>query len=558
MNRSIYFNGKILTIDRKSSVQQAMCVEGDKFLSVGTNENVLKIANENTQKVDLFGKTVIPGINEGHAHPLMAGLSEMIEKIPNPRTIRELLEWIKFKASETPSGSWIIHPRCFATRLIECRFPTLREMDAVAPNHPVFLNGSFGGAVNSVALKVSGITRDTDNPGIIKDKTCGEPTGMLHRSAFALLKNRPCRKWSREQEKEALIKMIACYNKTGITSVNDTTWSSDSLSLYKELLGEKSLNARIYLNYWPGHNVKSKVDANDCCKKIGLKTGEGDEWIRMGPFKVYLDGGILTGTAYLSEPWGKIAGNIFGVADESYRGIINYTKQELDEIVSVVHEAGWKFIAHATGDGAVAMLLGAYEALSKRTGIKDLGFTVLHGNFVNPDILAKCKNMGIFLDIQAAWFYEDADSMTMMLGKERMKYYHAYHTILKMGLTMCSGSDHMEKLDSRDSINPYNPFLAIYAMTTHKTQRGNCHFPEECIRRMDALRTYTINNAVKSGEQAIKGSIEPGKFADFVILEKDFLECSDNELRDMEVLTTVLAGRTVYKKRDIGPPVTSN
>lgn len=546
----IYFNGKIITVDKHSSIKQAFYVKKDKFEAVGTDDEILKYASSDTIKINLNGKTVIPGLNDGHAHPFDAATSEHVQEIAVVTCIDELLEWISKKAKTTPKGEWIIHPKIFVTRLKEYRMPSLKELDKISPDNPVFLNGSFSAVVNSKAFKISNISSETNNAGLVYDKITNKHTGVINNwSAFSLFKNLPLYpKYSKKQHTDAFIKMISLYNKTGITSYNDNISSDLHWQILEELKKENKLNARTYLNFYPG-DAKSSSDVKQQLKKYKLKTGDGDEWVRMGPYKTFIDGGILTGTAYLRKPWGKNAMQVFGLSDPQYLGNINFKKENLTKVVKEVHATGWKFTAHVTGDAGADMLLDAYEELNKNSSIKDLGFSIIHVNFFHSDILDRCRNMNIFIDIQPVWFYEDFEVMRFILGEERIKCFHAYKSILDKRVTICGGSDHMAKLDPQDSINSYNPFIGIYAMVSRTTKKGNCFFPEHKISRMDALRAYTINNAHKSGEENIKGSIEAGKLADFVILKKDFLECKDEEVRDMKVETTVLGGKVVYQTK---------
>ncbi len=549
--KSIYYNGSILTVDGNESIQQAFAVHDDKFIAVGANREILNLAGPGTVKIDLEGKTVIPGLNEGHCHPQMASLSEEDQEIPDVSTLSDLLEWIREQAAEKPPGEWIVHPKMFFTRLRELRSPTKDELDAAAPENPVFLDGTYGGVINEDALKRSGITSSTEHPGVLKDSAAGKPTGFLRSSAFPLLKGLPQKQYSRGQRLRALSEIIRRYNRVGITSFNDTIESVDDWNLYHELLDSGRLSARAYFNYLPAR-FKTNAELKEHLENTGYCTGSGNEWILMGPYKIILDGGILTGTAFLREPWGEKAGEIFGIEDKEYRGM--KTCKTVDEVAGIIRTAGdldWSLTAHVTGDGGVDMLLAAYKAIMEDRGKRSSysgRLSIIHGNFFHPDAIKLCRELSVFLDIQAAWYYKDLDAMLAILGRERVRFFHPYRSILDAGLTICSGSDHMVKLDSRASINPYNPFLGMYVLTTHITERGVCFMPEESMSRMEALATYTINGARKSGEADIKGSIEAGKLADFAVLKKSFLKCTDEELQDMEVDITVLGGKTVYQE----------
>jgi predicted amidohydrolase YtcJ len=543
----ILINGKIVTVDKKFTIAEAVAVSKDKIVAVGTNQQIRKFSGNNTKIIDLKGKTVIPGLIDSHLHPESASLSELNEEIPDVHTISQLLTWIKEQSGKKDKGTWIIMPKFFSTRMIDLRNPTLAELDSVAPYHPVFLDGSFGGMVNSKALSLSGINEKTDNQGIIKDKKTGLPTGFIRASAFGLLKVPEPAQLSFQQKEDALLNMLKRYNRYGITSLTSGAGDYESMKMYRDMADKKILTARIYQNILLQNDIKiTKESVTGKLKKLDKITGEGDEWIRIGPLKVFLDGGILTGTAYLQEPWGKTAGNIFGIRDSSYRGVINYSREELLTIVSVANEFNWSFTAHATGGGAVDLLLDVYNEVNKQKSIKERRFSIIHGNFFTDSAIKMIKELGVYANIQPAWFYKDADAMEYILGNKRIKAFHPYKSMVDAEVIINGGSDHMVKWDANTSINPYNPFLAMWTMITRTTERGSVIIPSESITREHALKIYTINNAFASFEEAIKGTLEPGKLADMAVLTDDILTCPVDKIKEIESAMTILGGRIIY------------
>ncbi|MEA3461446.1 MAG: amidohydrolase family protein, partial [Bacteroidota bacterium] len=308
--------------------------------------------------------------------------------------------------------------------------------------------------------------------------------------------------------------------------------------IYRELGLENKLTLRVCQNIILG--------LNSTIKEINFVTGDGDEWARIGAVKVFLDGGILTGTAYLREPWGDKARSIFGIRDTTYRGVINYTPEELLAIVTAANENGWKFTAHCTGGGGVDLLLDVYEQVNEMKSIKDRRFSIIHGNFFTDRAIQRMSELGVYADMQPAWFYKDADAMKEILGEERIETFHPYRSLLDAGVVVNGGSDHMVKWDANTSINPYNPFLAIWTLVTRTTERNRVIISSEAITREEALRMYTINNAYASFEESIKGSIEPGKLADVAILSDDLLECPVNQIKDIRSELTIVGGKIVY------------
>jgi len=548
----IIINGKIITVDGDFTIAEALAISDDTIMSVGTNESILQLTGEKTRIIDLAGKTVIPGLIDSHLHPESASVSELYDEIPDVKTIIQLLDWIKSQAARKTEGEWIVFPKFFSTRLIEMRQPDLKELDMAAPSNPVFLNGSFGGMINSEAMKLSRINSDSDHPGIIKDKYTGRPTGFIRASAFSLLKLPEEKKLSYQEEQDALVEMLKRYNRYGITSLFSGSGDFESVKIYKDMSEKKILTARIYQNILlPTAGSVSKESVEAILKSYEGSTGSGDKWVRIGSLKVFMDGGILTGTAWLQEPWGEKAGKIFGIEDPSYRGIVNYSRKELFDIVSVANEFDWSFTAHATGDGSVNLLLDVFREVNMKKSIKEKRFSIIHGNFFSEEAIEIMKELGVYANIQAAWFYKDADAMVSILGNKRVESFHPNRSMTDAGVMINGGSDHMVKWDANTSINPYNPFLGMWAMITRKTERGSVVGSSESVTREEALKIYTINNARASFEESIKGSIEPGKLADLAVLSDDYLTCPEDDIKDIEALITITGGKIVYSNMKV-------
>ncbi len=303
---------------------------------------------------------VVPGLIEAHAHPDSAAISELDGEIPDANSIPTLLDWVEKQAKSKPKGAWIIHPKMFPTRLAEMRQPTLTELDAVAPDHPVFLNGSYGGVLNSAAMKASGITVATEEPGILKDSN-GQPNGIIRYTAFPLLKyERPKPPPFRERAL-AVAALFERYHRLGFTGVTIGSTRPEDIRLYQYMRRSGLLKIRTFLNILADFPINGQsLDAlRRKVAALGYSTGFGDEWIRIGALKTSLDGGILTGTAYMREPWGTRAQEIFGIDDPNYRGQCKLTADELTSFVQAGAERGWKMTAHATGGAATDQLLDA-------------------------------------------------------------------------------------------------------------------------------------------------------------------------------------------------------
>lgn len=547
---TVFYNGKIVTVNPDFSIAQAVAVQGDRFLAVGSDEDILRLDGRQTRKVNLEGRTVVPGLIEGHAHPEPASLSEADGPLPNPRTVDECLAWIRREAGRKPNGTWITHPKLFQTRLSGLRFPTLKELDAAAPDNPVFLNASYGGIINTAAMRASGISHETAHSGLLRDSATGRLTGKLLRAAFGLLKLPAAKEYTVPERAGALVEMFKRYNRVGFTSViSGGTGPSDD-ELYRYMKANDMLTVRVCMNKFVRFPFKDRPirEIRDGVAAIGQATGSGDEWVRTGALKTTIDGGILTGTAYLREPWGHRAGELFGVTDPDYRGEVNMTANEFAGLVQAGAEAGWAMTAHCAGGGGVDLMLDAYEKVSRSIDIRPLRCTIIHGNFYTAEAMERAARLNVIAEMQPAWFYKDADAMLDILGGERIRTFHPCRSMLNAGVVISSGSDHMVILDDRESINPYNPWLAMWSMVTRKTERGATITPDEAISREQALRCYTINSAYATFEETLKGSIEPDKLADMVVLDHDLLTCTDDAFRDMTVRMTVVGGKVIYEQ----------
>lgn len=547
----IFLNGKIVTVNKDFAIASALAIKGDKIIAVGSNKKIKKFSRGKAQVINLKGKTVIPGLMDTHVHPEQASLSELNDEIPDVHSINELLEWIKYQASIKEKGEWIIHPKLFYTRLIDLRQPSLAELDNAAPHNPVFLNGSYGGLINSAAIKASGLSEKilvADQ--VNQDADTDSLTSFIRSSAFNLLKLPQKEEISSQKKVEAWKNMFNKYNEYGITGIISGYADLETYNRYRELSQKGELTVRITQNFRLPFNIRdSKKRLIDSLKAFPTVTGKGNKWIQTGSLKISVDGGILTGTAYLREPWGERAREIYDIKEPGYRGISNYTHEELVNIVSAACETGWTFTAHCTGGGGVDLLLDVFEEVSETYPIENMRVSIIHGNFFTKEAMRRMERLGVIANIQPPWFYKDADAIKYILGEERIKTFHPYHSMIESGVILSGGSDHMVKKDANTSINPYNPFLAMWSMITRTTEWGTVIYPQEAITREQALKTYTINNAYATFEESLKGSLEPGKLADLVVLSNDLLSCPVDEIKEIKSELTLVGGKVVYSSK---------
>jgi predicted amidohydrolase YtcJ len=544
---TIYYNGHFVTMWDGHPAAEAVAIRGNRFLAVGTLAEVASATSPSVRRIDLHGRTVLPGLEDSHTHPITSALSEQDGPIPVMKSIAEIQAYIRKQAASTPPGRLIFLPKVYSSRLVDHRYPTRRELDEAAPDRPALTDNGYSAALNSAALRQIGVTRDTPQPAngkIIKDAN-GEPNGLIIGAPQLLKSLRTSKPATHDDMVWALKAMQKSYNEVGITSTIDRSEGPDGFRVYQELRSKNELTVRSYVTYLiTGQGTPDQVRRE--IEAIPFVTGMGDDWYRVGSLKVVADGGILLGTAYLREPYGEHT-EIYGYHDPDYRGVLSVPRENLIEMARTADRLGWQMTAHVTGGGSLDALLDAYETADREKPIKGRRFTVTHGNFPDPRAIARARTMGVVFDVQPAWLHEDGAAIKNVFGPARMKDFLPLRSLFENGIVVAGGSDHMIRFNSRDAVNPYNPFFGMWMAITRKTTDGATQGPEQAITREQALRMWTINGAYLSFEENIKGSIEPGKLADLVVISKDILRCPVDEIRDIDALLTIVDGRVVYR-----------
>ncbi len=547
----IVHHAKVVTVDEKFRIVEAIAVKDGRILALGDDEAIFRLKGAKTRVIDADGLTVLPGLYDSHVHPLGAATSELSAPLPNLKSLKDVFAHIRKKAAATPEGDWIVVRYAFPTRLDEARFPTKAELDEAAPKHPVLYHAGPAGIANSLALKVSGITKDTPNPAagvIVKDAATGEPTGML-RNAYGVLKGVPREidKASAAAKREAVKKLFKLYNAQGLTSIADRNADREALDLYLSLRDRNELTLRINVarSFNPGgtrEEVVHRLEELPGKDQRGGPTGAGDDWVRIGPIKLFLDGGMLNGTAYMRQPWPK--GDTYQITEDSYRGLLFLQPEQLRMVVEEGARRKWQMTAHTAGEGAMDVLLDAYEAVNRQVSIKDLRFCITHANFPSQRNLEMCKRLGVCADVQPAWLWKDGTTLAKVLGDKRIRWFQPYKTWLEF-TTIGGGSDHMIKLDSLEATNPWNPWLGMFVALARVTERGTVLTPDERLTREQAIRLYTINNAYLNHEEKVKGSLEIGKLGDLIVIDRDMLTCPLRDVPLTNVLVTIVGGKVM-------------
>jgi len=542
----VVLNAKVLTVDREFRVAQAVAIRDGLFARIGTSEDARALAGPATRVIDAGGHTVIPGLIDSHVHALGVAEAETRGGFRDLRSIDEILGWVREKAAATPAGQWLWTPRVFPTRLAEKRLPTRAELDTVAPGIPVVVDAAYAFVLDTAALEAAGIGPGTAAPpggSIVKDAE-GRPTGLLRNVGAMLDRYQPPRR--PERLLSALEDVHRRYNAAGITSVIERSADLAGYRAYEELRAQDRDHVRA--------TVTLRVDSDGTVegtesflRALPLRFHDGDDRLRVGPLKIFADGGILAGTAYMREPYGPAAASLYGVADPGYRGLLTIPADRIRNVMRAGNRMGWQMCAHVTGDAGVDAVLDAFAAADADRSIRDRRFTLIHAYFPNPETARRAAALGVAVDTQPAWYYKDADALLPALGEARLRPFIGLQEWLRAGVKVVLNTDHMFGLDPDHSLNPYDPFLTMATAVTRRTEKGQVIGPEQAISREDALRMMTANAAWLSFEEDRKGSIEVGKLADLVVLSDDYLACPPERIKDIRAVTTVLGGKVVYE-----------
>lgn len=544
-------NGKIVTVDTDFRVVQAMAIKDGLITAVGSDAEIASMIGQATKVIDLKGKMVLPGLIDSHVHPQGASQYEADHEIPPMETISDVLDYVRDRASVVPAGEWIVLQQVFITRLREQRFPTREELDSVAPKHPVFFRTGPDGSANSLGLAENGIDKEfaaqhPDHVGV--DPTTGELTGVIRQSSsiFKTRADKSQKTLTSEVLDDRLAELLADYNRWGITGIIDRNCSDSGRAQYARLLDAGRLTARVRMSRSMTPNV-SLAEVEERLDAIVADRFFKNPESRLAVIgvKVFEDGGMLTGSAYFNQPWG--ISSIYGIVDPLYRGMQYVDTDRLEELVRLCAARNLAFTAHCQGDAAVEALVEAYQRVDRDIPIGPTRSSITHSSFMSQRAIEGAAKIGVGVDLQPAWLYLDARTLVAQFGEERLKHFIPLKSLFDAGVVAGGGSDHMQKIGSLRSVNPYNPFLGMWIAVT-RTARWHDRpiHAGEALSREQMIRFYTINNAWLMRAEHEIGSLELGKRADFCVVDRDLLTCPDEQIRDTKVLETWLDGERLF------------
>ncbi|MCX7825871.1 MAG: amidohydrolase [Verrucomicrobiae bacterium] len=545
---TVLVGGKIITLDANERIAEALAVRDGRIVAVGGSADILQFAGDGTEIIRLDGRTVLPGFVESHVHAIGAARASVTETYAELSSIAEMQDWIRRRAKEVPAGRWIEVPRNEITRLKERRHPTPAELDAATTDHPVLYTSAMKHVLNTAGFRALGILdahSKLPDGEVVRD---GQGRPVLIRGGHqSLRKLVPATTVTREQTMEALIRLLRRYNEVGITTIHERATDRDGVGIYRELRERGKLTTRMRATFRFSERTAEAVEG--FVKGVGFRPGEGDDWVRAVMMKITVDGGIHWGTTRLSEPYGARRAQFYRLTDPNYRGELFYTPDEMKTVFATVNRLGWPMCVHVTGDAGAEAVLDAVAAVAAEDpSITRRRFTLLHAYFPTPGMARRAKELGVCVDTQGYLYYRDAEAMAEVYGKPWAGRFIGLGEWARAGVSVGLNSDHMIGFDPDHAMNSFNPALMLWIAVARQTDRGNVYGARQKLSRLDALRAVTLWAAQLSFDEDKLGSIEPGKLADLVVIDRDYLACPEDELRRIQVLRTIVGGITVFKR----------
>ncbi|MFF2590749.1 amidohydrolase [Peribacillus butanolivorans] len=531
----VFINGEVITVDQKNKVVEAVAVKGNRISAVGSNREVKGFIGEETKVIDLQGKTLLPGFIDAHIHLILYGVNQLAVscKDEHIKSIEDLLNDLKEKASTIPKGEWIRAWGFNETVVKEKRYPTIAELDAISVEHPIIVSRTCShiSVVNSKALEIAKINENSENPtgGIIeKDKT-GRFTGKLIETANMIMTE--IASYTESELMKAVKIASEHFVAAGITSIHEAgAYGPESFRLLQQAVKSKDIRVRIYAMIGSLNNSHEFVNK---MVEAGVITGTGDERFKIGPAKLFTDGSSTGPTIATRETYSSDPDNF---------GILYYSEEEIYQVLGQAHKKGYQITVHAQGDRAIEMYLNCVEKALEESPRKDHRHRIEHAGISSPDLQERMKNLELIPIPNPPFPYEFGDIYIQHYGN-RVNHMYAVRDFIDNGIIAAGGSD--------APVTDYNPLLGIHVAVNRTSQSGSEIGVAQSISVMEAIKLYTWNGAYASFEEDIKGSIEVGKLADFVVLTDSILKVNPLHIKDLQVESTIIDGEILYHRESL-------
>lgn len=527
----VLLNGKIWTGHSQQPWAQAIAVRGDRILAVGSVEQVRSLVDRHTEVIDLQGKLALPGFIDNHTHFMSGGFQLLTVSLRDAATQQEFARRLGEQAASLPPGRWITGGEWDHENWPGAPLPRKEWIDPLTKHNPVFVTRLDGhmGLANSLALRLAGITKRTkDPPGgtIVRDPATGEPTGVLKDAAMDLV-------WrvipppSEQEQDQALRAAMKEAARVGVTSIHDITSWAD-WEVYRRFHRRGELTVRIY--------ARTPIASWQRQRDYIARHGAGDHWLRLGGLKGFADGSLGSTTALFFEPY-LDAPHASGLWHEDM-----LPPERMKQRVAAADKAGLPVSIHAIGDRANKVLLDLFEQVSRENGPRDRRFRIEHAQHLRPEDIPRFAQLGVIPSMQPYHAIDDGRWAEKRIGRQRCKTTYAFRSLLDAGARLSFGSDW--------NVAPLSPLLGIDAAVTRRTidgQHPQGWVPEQKISVQEAVRAYTINNAYAEFAEQHKGTLEPGKLADIVVLSQDIFTIDPHQIVTTQVIYTIVGGRIVWK-----------
>lgn len=528
----VFINGEVVTIDHDNRVLEGVAIKDNRIIAVGSNREVQQYVSDDTTSIDLDGKTLLPGFIDAHLHLTIYGTNLLgVSCIaPHIHSLHDLFVDLRKKAMITPKGQWVRAWGFNEIKLEENRYPTIQELDEISTDHPIVIirTCNHTSIANSKALEIANITEDTSDPagGIIERNQDGSLTGKLIENAHMNLFEYAS--YNAEELRVGMKLASEEFIKAGITSIHDAGAygeGSENLRIMQQAVNSKDIKVRVYAiigSLTNSHNFVLKMI------EAGPITGLGDDWLRIGPAKLFTDGSSIGPTIATREPYSH---------SENDYGIIYYNQDELNRILGEAHKKGFQITAHAQGDRAVEMLLDCIEKALIEHPRKDHRHRIEHAGIAPLDLQKRIKKLGVVIIPNPVFMYVNGDTYLEYYG-ERVEVMYPARDYIDHGIIAAFGSD--------APVTFLDPLLGIHAAVNRMSIKGQSVGENQCIGIMEAIRAYTWNGAYSSFEENSKGSIEVGKFADLVVLNDSILKVDKMDIKNVQVDLTMVDGKVLY------------